>query len=185
MATPTLTQQSAIAQLADAQQRHELLSVQFSRLQSQLSGAEVGTVEFTDAATRAATLKTKLTALTGEIRELEQAAKSEQQTRKEQDAAAALAAAELERQLKQDEQDVDAAIARINNLSDQLDAALSNYFENCKSAKARLDAARMRRFSELAFDSRSDRGKLPWIQASAQVANRTSRDGRKLLGWKG
>lgn len=125
MTTATLTQKSAIAALYDARQQHELVSKQFSELQSQLRESDPGSDEFTGLATRAASLKGKLQNLTSEIRELEPLAKTEKQRQQEAQEAAALAAAELEAQSTIDLDQAETLLKTINAASDTLALAIA------------------------------------------------------------
>lgn len=181
MTTQTLTTENAIEALADAQRQHELITQQFSALQTALGQAEPGTVAFSDMATRAQSLKRKLQQLTSEIQSLEPQAKGEAQRRKEAEQAAAKASAELEAQLSQDESDIDQAIATINDLSDKMAIALEAYFEGHRAAKARLQESGRRRFSEVAYDSLPDRHKLPYVRVSGTAANRCTRSSKDLV----
>lgn len=178
---PTLTQESAIAALADARQQHDLMTAQFSQLQTQLTQAEPGTAAFSNLASRAQSLKGKLQQLTTEIKLLEPLAKTEQQRQTEAKANAEKAKAELEAQLAQDALDVDEAIATINDLSDQMAAALETYFEGHRDAKIRLQKAGRRKFSELGYDSRPNRHRLPYVRISGTTANRCDRGSKDLV----
>ncbi|MGG6242852.1 hypothetical protein ACQ4N7_30010 [Nodosilinea sp. AN01ver1] len=171
MPTQTLNKREATTLLIDAQQQHEKLAAEFSKLQSHLSRLQPGSEEFTVAAHRAADMRTRLQGLTEKIQSLHEQATSEaeRQAAADRRAAAEAAQAAAEQQGYQDMARIEESIAKINASSDALAAAIAEY-ESLRPERERLVKLGWLKFDSLNRSIPAIVRLIPYLQRRGSIA---------------
>jgi TolA-binding protein len=175
---PTVEQAQLL--LEQAMGQRDSIQDQLGTIAGELSRLPIGSQEWVQKGELAATLRQQLDELTPRIDELTEQAKTERQ--RETEARIRAQEIELQRQSDADLAEAEAIIATVNRLSDELAAAVKQYYAISNDARQRLAQTGKLRFSGDIAPDRALRS-VPYVYRVDDLSQMRTRE--KVVGGEG